>query len=60
MTPRIKEKSAFEKDVSWLEENHYGNLNHEKFSGWVTRMMADNFSEIQARTYVLRKMIDER
>ena len=60
MTPRIKEKTAFEKDVIWLQENHYGNLNHEKFSDWVTRKWNDGFSEIEARSYVLRKMIDEK
>ena len=60
MTPRIKEKTAFERDVEWLEENHYSNLNHDKFHGWVTRMFADGFSEIEARTYVLKKMLNEK
>jgi hypothetical protein len=60
MIQRAKEKTAFERDVKWLEENHYGSLNHEKFSDWVTRKWNDGFSEIEARSYVLKQMLNER
>jgi hypothetical protein len=60
MIQRAKEKTAFERDVTWLEENHYGSLNHEKFSDWVTRKWNDGFSEIEARSYVLKQMLNER
>jgi hypothetical protein len=60
MTPRVKEKTSFERDLEWLVENHYGNIDCNKFSGWVTRMFADGFSEIEARSYVLKKMLNER
>jgi hypothetical protein len=60
MTQRIKEKTAFERDLDWLAENHYSNLDCNKFSDWVTRMFDDGFSEIEARTYVLKKMLNEK
>jgi hypothetical protein len=60
MKLRIEEKTSFERDLDWLVENHYSELDCNKFSDWVTRMFADGFSEIEARTYVLKKMLNER
>ena len=44
------------RDSKWLIEKEYIDIDPEKFSDWVTRVINDGFAEDEAREFVIKQI----
>lgn len=57
MIDNVKNMNSLELDSEWLLDRGYKDVDAEKFSDWVSRLMADDVTEEDARLFVIENLV---